>query len=304
MNAKRIVSLLPSATEIVALLGAGDALVGRSHECDFPVAVRSLPVCTKARLNSAADSAKIDQDVKELLAQALSIYDVDMPQLERLKPDVIVTQDQCDVCAVSRSQVEQLLGENLAGAVAVVSLTALDLEGVWRDIQRAALALGVDGSRAVTGLQSRLRAISDRTSEIAERPSVACIEWTAPVMVAGNWVPELVKIAGGNDALGRAGEHSPYIEWADLETADPDVIVAMPCGFDLARTRSEMAPLVALPGWGDLSAVKNGRVFVTDGNQYFNRPGPRLVESAEILGEIIHPDAFDFGHRGIGWEVY
>lgn len=303
-SAKRIVSLLPSATEIVCAIGGEKALVGRSHECDFPLYVRDLPICTKARISSSDKSEDIDRGVKTLLSEALSIYEVDVTQLEDIKPDLIVTQDQCEVCAVSRTEVEATLTETLSQSTRIVSLTANDVTGIWDDIKRTAEAMGAiaSGIEIVRRLSKRLDDLKTKTSKIERRPKVACIEWTAPLMVAGNWVPEIVSAAGGENLFGVTGTHSPYLSWEDLIDAEPDVIIAMPCGFDLSRTQTEMAPLMALPDWPRLSAVQSGAVYITDGNQFFNRPGPRIIESAEILAEILHPEHFKFGHRGAGWE--
>ena len=303
-SAKSIVSLLPSATEIVCAIGGEKALVGRSHECDFPLSVRNLPICTKARIKSSAKSEEIDRNVKTLLSEALSIYKVDVTRLEEIKPDLIVTQDQCEVCAVSRTQVEATLTKMLSQSTRIVSLTANDVTGIWNDIRRTAEAIGVigNGTEIVRGLSQRIDDLKTETSKILQRPKVACIEWTSPLMVAGNWVPELVAAAGGENLFGVTGTHSSYLSWKNLVDAEPDVIIAMPCGFDLSRTQTEMAPLMALPEWPSLSAVQSGAVYITDGNQFFNRPGPRIVESAEILAEILHPEYFNFGHRGSGWE--
>lgn len=306
MDAQRIVSLLPSATEIVFAVGAGDRLVGRSHECDFPPGVSNLPACTSARINSAADSGIIDREVKGLIANALSIYEVDVPLLEKLSPDLIVTQDQCDVCAVSREDVEAALSSMTKTATKLISLTALNLAGVWADIERTADAveMTVAGQIALKNLQDRTAVIANRAQTLDRRPSVVCIEWTDPLMVAGNWVPELIDLAAGIDLLGKAGAHSPYVDWETLRRADPDIIIGMPCGFGLERTRQEMDRIADKNDWGSLKAVREGQVFITDGNQYFNRPGPRLVESLEILAEIFRPEIFDFGHRGRGWERF
>ena len=303
-SAKRIVSLLPSATEIVCAIGGEKALVGRSHECDFPLSIRNLPICTKARISSSAKSDDIDRNVKTLLSAALSIYEVDVTRLEEIKPDLILTQDQCEVCAVSRTEVEATLTETLSQSTRIVSLTASDVTGIWDDIKRTAEAMGTiaSGIEIVRRLSKRLDDLKTKTSKIERRPKVACIEWTSPLMIAGNWVPELVSVAGGENLFGVTGTHSPYLSWDNLIDAEPDVIIAMPCGFDLSRTQAEMAPLMALPDWPRLSAVQSGAVYITDGNQYFNRPGPRIIESAEILAEILHPEHFSFGHRGVGWE--
>jgi len=279
-------------------------LVGRSHECDFPLSIRNLPICTKARISSSAKSDDIDRNVKTLLSAALSIYEVDVTRLEEIKPDLILTQDQCEVCAVSRTEVEATLTETLSQSTRIVSLTASDVTGIWDDIKRTAEAMGAiaSGVEIVRRLSQRIDDLKTETSKIEWRPKVACIEWTSPLMIAGNWVPELVSVAGGENLFGVTGTHSPYLSWDNLIDAEPDVIIAMPCGFDLSRTQAEMAPLMALPDWPRLSAVQSGAVYITDGNQFFNRPGPRIIESAEILAEILHPEHFKFGHRGVGWK--
>ncbi len=303
MPEPRIVSLIASATEIVCALGFEESMVGRSHECDYPPSVEKLPVCSSSKVDVDGSSRAIDDQVRAIVADALSVYRVDARLLDEVAPTVIVTQTQCEVCAVSLKDVEQAVCELVASEPKIVSLEPMDLGDVFRDIRTVAAALGRP-ERAVrlnAGLTARLDAIRERTRQLADRALVACIEWIDPLMHAENWVPELVEIAGGRVMLGEAGRHSGYFEFERMVEADPDVIAVMPCGFDIPRTAAEMPPLAAQPGWSELSAVRNGRVFLTDGNQYFNRPGPRVVESAEILAELLHPEVFDFGHRGTGW---
>jgi iron complex transport system substrate-binding protein len=300
----RIASLLPSATEIVCALGFRDALVGRSHECDHPPGVEALPSCTAAKIDASAASREIDDQVRSRVRDALSIYDVDAEKLRALRPDLIVTQDQCEVCAVSLGDVEQALASWTGTAPRVVSLSPQTLADVWGDLCRVGDALDVpERARALReSLTERVTEIGERAAARADRPRIAGIEWIDPLMSAGNWVPELVALAGGECVLGKPGEHSPWIGFEQLAAADPDVLALLPCGFDLARTRRELPTLTEQPGWARLRAVREERVFLLEGNQYFNRPGPRLLESLEILAEILHPDAFDFGHRGTGWE--
>jgi iron complex transport system substrate-binding protein len=300
----RIVSLIASATEIVCALGCEDQLVGRSHECDFPPSVRRLPVCTEPKFNVEGSSYQIDERVKAILQESLSVYRVDAEMLRTLEPDVIVTQAQCEVCAVSLREVERVVCGWLHACPRLVSLTPDALADVWADIERVAEALDVPdrGTALVRRLQDRMRAIADRALPLSPKPRVACVEWIDPLMAAGNWMPELVERAGGVNLFGAAGRHSPWLTWAELRGADPDVILVMPCGFDIDRTRREMATLIGKADWPGLRAVRSGRVFLGDGNQYFNRPGPRLVESLEILAELLHPDAFHFGHEGTGWQ--
>ena len=303
MAEPRVVSLIASATEIVSALGMEDRLVGRSHECDFPPSILSLPVCSSSKVDAAASSRDIDRQVRDIVGEALSVYRVDGQLLDELAPTVIVTQTQCEVCAVSLRDVEEAVSEVVRSQPQIVPLAPMALVDVFDDIEAVAGALGVPdrGRGLVAQLRTRLDAVSAATGALEERPTVACVEWIDPPMHAANWVPELVEIAGGRVMAGEPGRHSGYFEFGELLSADPDVIAVMPCGFDIARTRVEMPALAAQPGWGDLAAVRQGRVFLTDGNQYFNRPGPRVVESAEILAELLHPDHFDFGHRGSGW---
>ncbi len=289
---------------MVCALGCGDLLVGCSHECDFPPEISSLPACTKARLNINASSAEIDREVKSLLQQALSIYDIDTARLEQLRPHIILTQSQCEVCAVSVTELEKALGKMAGLQPEIISVAPTRLADVWKDIQTIADALGAveEGRKVVNALKNRVVNVIEKTCMMSKRPSVVCVEWLDPLMAAGNWVPELVEFAGGKNLFGEIGKHSPWMEWSALVKANPDIIILMPCGFDLARVRKEMTVLEQKPEWRKLRAVKSNKVFLVDGNQYFNRPGPRLVESLEILAEIFHPQIFTFGHERKGWK--
>ena len=305
MPEERIVSLIASATEIVCALGFGDRLVGRSHECDYPPRVEGLPVCTEPRFDPRGTSAEVDARVKQALREAVSVYRVDEARLRELAPDVIVTQSQCEVCAVSLKDVERAVSQWSGAAARIVSLEPNALADIWRDIAKVAEALGAPerGESLIAQLKDRMAAVAREAGGL-RRPSTACIEWIDPLMAAGNWVPELVEMAGGENLFGKAGAHSPWMEWEDLAARDPEVIVVLPCGYGLYKTRKEMRFLASRPGWPRLRAVREGRVALTDGNQYFNRPGPRVAESLEILAEILHPDRFDFGHKGTGWEPF
>jgi iron complex transport system substrate-binding protein len=302
----KIVSLLPSATEIVAALGLSNAIIGRSHECDYPPEILDKPICTEAQLNSEQPSIQIDADVLNLVQKALSIYKIKIDVLEQLKPTHIVTQDQCDVCAVNFADVQAAVTQLTQSQPQIISLQPSKLNEVWVDIQRVADSLAVESETLLNQLQSRVKACQEKTQNLAEksRPTVAAIEWTEPLMAAGNWIPELLEIAGGKSLWGVIGKHSPYLQWDDLVTTDPDIIIIMPCGFGLKRTRQETKTMANNPNWQSLKAVKNSQVYLTDGNSYFNRPGPRLVDSLEILAEILHPKLFNFGYRGTGWEPY
>lgn len=305
MNAepKRVVTLIASATEIVCALGCRDRLVGRSHECDWPVDVKALPELTEPKFPVEGTSYEIDQRVKAIVQEGLSVYRVHADRLDAVRPDVIVTQDQCEVCAVSLRDVEAALCELTRSDAKVVSLRPDCLADLWSDITRVGEALGVSGRAGtlVAELKARMNAIAERAALARRRPSVATVEWIEPLMSGGNWMPELIALAGGENLFGEAGKHSSWMTWEELRGADPDVLFVQPCGFDMERTLQDMPLLEAKPGWADLKAVCSGEVFVADGSQYFNRPGPRLAESLEILAEILHPELFRFGHEGRGW---
>ena len=302
----RIVSLIASATEIVHALGMGDCMVARSHECDFPSSVLSLPVCTSPKFAVSGNSREIDTLVKGTLQTALSVYEVDEELLERLQPSLIVTQSQCDVCAVSLRDVEAALSRHLTCRPQIVSLQPNALADIWNDIRSVASALdiAVTGEQLVAKLNRHLNAIAVRALASHRRPTVACLEWIEPLMAGGNWVPELVEMAGGINLFGVAGKHSPWLDWNELCRRDPDCLVVMPCGFDLDRTEKEMYWLAERREWKSLHAVKSGQVYLTDGNQYFNRPGPRVVETLQILAEILHPEHFPPEFEGTGWKRF
>jgi len=299
----RVVSLLPSATEIVAALGFGEFLVGRSHECDFPEGVEDVAVCTEARLDPGAPSEEIHRRVEELLSQALSVYRVDAERLRELAPTHVITQVQCEVCAVSLADVERALASWTSSAPEIVALQSADLSGVFDDVALVASALGASrrGEELIASLRSRMESVATRAATSSARPRVATIEWLAPLMTAGNWIPEMIEMAGGTNLFGAAGRHSPGIAWEAIREADPDVLVVFPCGYSLPRVESEIERLASLPGFEDLAAARNGRVFLAEGNQLFNRPGPRLAESLEALAEMLHPELFGFGHEGRFW---
>jgi iron complex transport system substrate-binding protein len=300
----RLISLLPSATEIVHAIGLGELQIGRSHECDYPPSVRVLPVCSRPSFPVSGSSAEINAAVKSRLAAAVSLYEVDLETVAALAPTLIITQSQCEVCAVSLDDVERALQTDTQTNARLISLQPNSLADIWDDIARIAASCGREeaGGLLITSLKERMRGITAQASMAPNRPSVACVEWLDPLMAAGNWVPELVEAAGGRNLLGEPGRHSPWMSWEDLAHSDPDVIIALPCGFDLKRTRSEMHCLTGRAGWGDLKAVRNGNVFLCDGNQFMNRPGPRVAESLQILAEILHPDLFEPALQHTGWE--
>lgn len=303
MADKKILSLLPAATEIICALGLEDQLVGRSHECDYPETVKDLPACSSAKVDAAAESAAIDRQVKNILSDALSIYTVDQEKIKELNPDVVITQAQCDVCAVSLADVEAALEDVLAKDAEIISLEPRGLGDIFNDIRLIARQMGEEqkGEAVIEELSERTELIRHKLKFIDQKPRVACIEWLSPLMVAGNWTPELVEIAGGGAVLAEAGKHSPFVEFDAIREADPEVVIIMPCGFSIERTLQEIDLLFGLPGWSELAAVKNNRIYIADGNHYFNRSGPRIVDSIEILAEIIHPKQFVFGYEGDGW---
>jgi iron complex transport system substrate-binding protein len=300
----RIVSLLPSATEIVCALGLENQMVGRSHECDYPAPVARLPVLTEPKFNPEGLSAEVNQRVMTILADALSVYRVDAAKLRSLEPDVIVTQSQCDVCAVSMREVEEAVAQWLGAQPKIVSLAPFALSDVLSDMQRVANGLDAPerGSELVSRLRERMASIEARAKTASTRPRIAIIEWIEPLMAAGNWMPELVAMAGGTNLFGKAGAHSPWMKFEELVAQDPDVIMVAPCGFNMERSAAELPALRKQAQWAKLRAVREGQVFLADGNQYFNRPGPRIVESLEILAEILHPELFRFGHEHTGWQ--
>ncbi|PSB16335.1 cobalamin-binding protein [filamentous cyanobacterium CCP1] len=298
-----IISLIPSATEIVALLGLTDRLLARSHECDYPPQVQALPICTAPKFNPEGTSLEIHDRVTHLLQTALSVYEVKTDILSQLQPTHILTQAQCEVCAVSLADVEQAVATLMPTQPQIISLQPNTLADVWADIERVGQVLGVTVEAPLSQLQQRVEACIQVTQSIAEadRPTVACIEWADPLMAAGNWIPELVQMAGGKSLFGTIGQHSPWLQWEELVAANPEVIILMPCGYGLDRTQQDLDHLAQQPQWKMLQAVQTGQVYITDGNHYFNRPGPRLVDSLEILAEILHPDRLQYGYQGRGW---
>lgn len=301
----RIVSLIASSTEICCALGLEQQLVGRSHECDFPPSVEALPACSEPKIDIHTSAVEIDRQVKDVVRDSLSVYRVHKDKLKALNPDLIVTQDQCEVCAVSLKDVEAAVCDWLEGRPKIVSLKPENLDDLFASIKQVGKAAGVldKAELVVAQLKSRMQAIVDRVPSVDRKPRVACIEWMEPLMAAGNWVPELVELLGADNLFGEPGKHSPWMTWDALREADPDVIIILPCGWDIPRIQVEMPVLTKLDGWSRLKAVRNNKVYLTDGNQYFNRPGPRIVESMEILAEILYPQAMNFRHQGKAWEM-
>lgn len=288
----RIVSLLPSATEMVYLLGLGDRLVGRSAECDFPPEVLRKPVVSRPVVPDGA-SAEIHRAVSGHLHAGRGLYTVDRDLLARLKPDLLLTQEVCDVCAPTPGTVEEAL-RRVRNRPRVLSLNPSRLDDIPDDVRRVAEAAECPdlGDRASSALRKRLARVGELLGRLRERPRVFCLEWLDPPFAAGHWIPEMVSLAGGEDLLGLAGRPSRILTWSDIADLRPEVLVAMPCGFSLERAKREMPEVVRRAGdfWRKIPAVREGRVFVTDGSAYFNRPGPRVCEGVEILAEILHPE--------------
>jgi iron complex transport system substrate-binding protein len=323
----RIVSLLPAATEIVAALGIADRLVGRSHECDEPPGVATLPPLTAPRIDPAASSREIHEQVGRAIAghassqpssgqpssaaadgptcgsfSSTALYTLDIDTLAALRPDIILTQAACDVCAIAAADVEAAVRRS-GVPTRVVPLSPTSLADVFADILTVGTATGTiaRAREVVARLQARVDSIACRTQTIvraagSKRPRLAVVEWLDPPMAAGNWVPELVRLAGGDDVLGRSGGHSHWISWDDVAAADPDVVVLTPCGFPLDRVVAEAGSAAVRPRLEPLRAFREGRCFAIDGHHLFNRPGPRLVDSLEVLAELLHPGAFRFPH--------
>lgn len=301
MTPRRIVSLLASGTELVCALGAGDRLVGRSHECDYPEWVKRLPSVSRPTFDISGTSRQIDERVRARLKAKLPLYEVDEAAIAALAPDVLITQTHCEVCAVSPADLAHTATPTLVREPVVAletgSVDAI-LEG-FRNVARV-LDLVLACDRLVSDIAARLASLAEATRRLA-RPSVVCLEWIDPIFAMGNWGPEIVELAGGTSLLGTPGQHSTSLPWEAVRAADPDVLVVAPCGFGLERTLSEVHRLAELPGWRDLRAVREGRTFVADGNLYFNRSGPAVFETPWILAEILHPTHFAARHEGRAW---
>ena len=297
-----MLSLLSSTTEVVYALGCEDQLVGRSHECDYPPAVMTLPICTKPKFNVDGSSIEVDGEVKSILQSALSVYYINEDLLKELKPDIILTQSQCEVCAVSEKDVKSVV-ENITGINPdIISVEPNSVKDIFKDIKIIAEALNVvdKGADLIDFMKNRIRTLK-KSYDVKSELTVAAIEWIDPLMAAGNWVPELIEMAGGINLFGEAGKHSPWMEYKDLIEKDPHNIIIMPCGYNIQKSIIEIDSLIKQKGWKEINAVHNDKVYITDGNQFFNRPGPRIIESLEILIEIFHNDKTDFKHIDSGW---
>lgn len=292
----RIVSLLPAATEWICAFGGGGALVGRSHECDYPPEIQDRPVVTAPTYEAEGDSVAIDDAVQAKVQDGLSLYDVNLDRLRALEPDLIVTQDQCDVCAVSRTELDARLAEWTGGTPEVVSMQPTTLKAVLdealrlgRTMDRFERAMQVIGDLEAKLKRLRDRIGVDRRTDPDTLPTVACIEWLEPLMVAGHWMPDVVEMAGGRAVLSTDGEPTRRVDWGSFREANPDVIACMPCGFMIEETRRDLHYLTERAGWGELDAVRHGRVALLDGNAYYNRPGVRLYRAVEVLASVLYP---------------
>ncbi len=302
---KKVVTLIPSATEIVAFLGKKKSLIGRSHECDYPEGLNNISKLTSPKIKIDGKSGEINKEIKSILENSLSVYKVDTEKLKDLDPDFIITQAHCEACAVNFSEVKNIVNNHLKKKVKIISLKPNTLGDVLNDIRKVAKELNINNkikNKLIGNLESRLKNIENLTSVQKIKPTVACIEWIDPLMAAGNWIPEMVTIAGGRDVLGKSGKNSYWIEFKKIKNYDPDIIIFLPCGFNIKKTKNELNDCIKKDrSWKFLKAFKEKKLFIADGNQFFNRPGPRLIESVEILAEIIHPKVFNFEHKKKGW---
>ncbi|PYV14373.1 MAG: cobalamin-binding protein [Acidobacteria bacterium] len=290
LTAMRICSFLPSATEMVCALGLADSLVGITYECDFPPEALAKTVVVTSRLAHASSAGEIDRQVSEFMARGESLYQIDADTLRRVKPDLILTQDLCHVCAASPGDLKEALGR-FDYAPQVLSLNPNRLADVWQDILTVGKAAGraTEAAAMVASLDARVREVERATAKVSTRPRVACLEWLDPPYIAGHWVPEMLSIAGGEDVLGKVAEPGFRSEWAKVYEAQPEIIVVAPCGYHLAETVKEFRGMKFPAGWEELPAVESRRVFAVDASSYFSRPGPRLAAGVEILAELIHP---------------
>lgn len=287
----RIVSLLPSATEIICQLGLRDRLVGVTHECDFPAGVRELPHVTQNKIPASSTSAEIDQAVREQLAGQRSLYALDSKLLESLEPDLIVTQTLCEVCAVAESEVQRAVA-NLKSCPKILNLEPLTLSDLYLSIRQVAHAANCPdrGEECVSSLQHRVNSVVARYQNLNSRLRTLILEWIDPLFCAGHWNPELVELAGGQEMIGKVGKRSKTISWQELVEASPELLLISCCGFDIERTLQDVPLLESRAEWSSLPCVQNKRVYIVDGSTYFNRPGPRLIDSLELLAHALHPE--------------
>ncbi len=289
----KIYSFLPSATEIVYSLGLGDQLCGVTHECDYPPEAKTKPVVVQSLMDASnLTQREIDERVVESMTHGHGLYKINREILQRNKPDIVITQELCDVCSVSLRDVLKTVHE-LSRECKVISLTPKGLDGVLEDIVTVGSACGVEerARRIVGAFRRRIEMVQERTRNL-KKPRVFSMEWFDPIFASGHWVPEMVSICGGKDELGRAGQDSRRIRWEDVVSYNPEIVILMPCGFNLKRTIGDLPLLQKLRGWDTLDAVKNGRVYATDSSSYYSRSGPRLIDGLEMMAKMIHPEVF------------
>lgn len=305
MNTLKIVSLVPSGTEIACALGFNKNIVGRSHECDFPFDVKSVPICTQTLIDPSLNSAKIDEQVKYKLINGLSIYRLDVELINSLNPDLIITQSQCNVCAIDANEIKNnFFLSSYEKKINIVSLEASDLDSIFFDIQKIANALNepLRGSYLTAKIKEDLFALNSQIPILLETPRIVCLEWIDPLMVAGNWIPSLVELAKAENLFSIKGQPSPWIKEKELLSINPDIIIVMACGFDIDRTRKELVSFLENEQLKSLKSLKNNQIYIIDANQFFVRPGPRIVDSLRILCEILYPDNFIRNYQGTGWQ--
>ncbi|HSF66598.1 MAG TPA: cobalamin-binding protein [Nitrospiraceae bacterium] len=291
----RICSLLPGATEVIALLGLSDKLVGISHECDYPPSVKSVPIMVEPMIPShGLASADIDRRVSRLVESGQRLYRLKDRQLQEAQPDLILSQDLCHVCAITPDQLHEAV-RSMPRQPAVLTLNPGTIQDVIDDVIRIGDAAGrpAEGRRLADGLRDRLNIVRKRSEGISHRPRVVCIEWLSPLYVAGHWVPDMVRLAGGQDVLEEPGDPSRVVTWNEIMAAAPDVLIVMPCGFSIDRTQTELLRLMQQPGQWPVSSDLAQQTVLVDASSYFSRPGPRLIDGIELLAAILHPSDHD-----------
>lgn len=302
-GAFRLVSLLPSATEIICELGRGHQLAGRSHECAYPSAVLSRPAVTEPKLLVDAASSLDPTNARDIVRDALSDFRVDPEALRELNPDVVITHMHCQPYGLTAADVRSALGDWMARDVEVLCLEPSRLIDTYTDISRLAelLSAPAEGTALITRVRTSFSRIEEALADCTSRPRVAFFEWINPLMAGGRWIPELITAAGGESAFGIVGEKSGWLDWQEVFAAQPDAIIVAPAGVSLERAAQDVSLLEQQDGWQDLSAVRNAQVYAADGERLFNRAGPSLAPSVEVLGEILNPDRCNFGHRDVLW---
>jgi iron complex transport system substrate-binding protein len=297
----RICSLLPSATEVIALLGLNEELVGISHECDYPPSVRNVPIMVEPMIPPhGLASADIDRQVHQLVASGQRLYRLNDHLLRQARPDLVLSQDLCHVCAITPDQLYYAL-RSLPHQPTVLTLNPGTVHDVIDDVVRIGDAAGrsAEGHRLAAHLRDRIDAVRTRVRGISHRPRVACIEWLSPLYAAGHWVPEMVQLAGGQDVLAQPGSPSRVVTWGEVLAATPEVLIVMPCGFSVERTQTELFQLMQQPGQWPLSSDLMQHTFLVDASSYFSRPGPRLIDGIELLAAILHPSDHDHIHESM-----